>query len=83
MDKSAQTTQKLDVTQEEMAIILKMRNKRTVGYNLRVSEKENEFLNALQKEIEAAGTHLESKTDFILHCGKAVATLTKSQLKLV
>lgn len=83
MDKQAITTTKAELSPEELQAVLRMRNKRSASYNLRVSDKEMVFLDTIQKEVEAAGTRFDSRTDFVVHCAQSVAALTKSQTKLL
>lgn len=73
----------VEVSEAELHALMKMRNKRTESYNLRVSEKELAYLVELQGEVEAQGTKFDGRIDFVLHCAKTVATITKSQLKLM
>lgn len=74
---------KTDVTPEELALLVKFRNKRDHSYNLRVSDKELQYLDTIQKEVEATGTKFEGRTDFVVHCAQTVATIAKSQTKLL
>jgi len=73
----------VEVSEQELQALLKMRNKRSESYNLRVSEKEFKYLEELKAEVEKAGTKFDGRIDFILHCAKTVATISKSQLKLM
>lgn len=73
---------KTEVSEQELALLAKLRNKRSETYNMRVSEKELAYVNAIKDEVEAAGTKFESRTEFFLHCVKTVATIAKSQTKL-
>ena len=74
---------KTEVTEQELALLAKLRNKRSETYNMRVSEKELAFLDGIKQEVEQAGGAAMGRTEFFLHCVKAVATITKSQTKLL
>lgn len=73
----------MELTEAELKLIKKARNKRVGTFNMRVSEREEAFLDALQKEIDPDGSKFEGRTDFVLHMAEAVAKIVKSQLKLV
>ena len=73
----------IEVSADELKLIQKSRNKRVNTFNMRVSEKESAYLDALQKEIDPDGSKFEGRTDFVLHLAESVAKIAKSQLKLV
>lgn len=83
MDTKPVKTVPMELTEDELRAIVRMRNKRTMSYNLRVSEAESKFMNAIQEEVEKAGSKFESRTDFVIHCVKTVAAISKSQTKLL
>ena len=58
------------LSDEEVRAIEKMRNKRSISYNLRVSQEELDFFNEVKTLLENNGYEFKSNTDFMYSCVK-------------